>query len=100
MGKPESLSQSEIEMSENNKTKRFQDIVSMAQIMSVSLIWVLVVSVTIWLAHMLRFSIELKDVPGFSVGISLIAVPIFWTLAGVLTYVFVGLRRNRTQDPS
>jgi len=87
-----------MEMSENREEDRFRAIITIAQVLSLSLIWVLVVSVTIWLVHMLRFAIELKDVPGFSVGISLVAIPVFWTLASMLTYVFVGLRRNRTEN--
>lgn len=85
-------------MSKSKENRRPGDIISIAQIVSVSLIWVLVVSVTVWLLYLLQLAMELKDAPGFSVGISLVAIPVFWTLAGVLTYVFVGLRRNQRID--
>lgn len=82
-------------MSEDKEEKRVDAIIFTAQIMSLSLIWILVVSLTVWLVNLLLLSIELKDVPGFSMAISLVAIPVYWTLATVLTYVFVGLRRNR-----
>lgn len=85
-------------MAKSKEDRRIRDIIAIAQIVSVSLIWILVVSVTVWLLYLLQLAMELKDAPGFSVGISLVAIPVFWTLAGVLTYVFVGLRRNQRID--
>ncbi len=85
-------------MAKTKAGNRVVDIILMAQIISVSLIWILVISITIWLLYLLQLAMELKDAPGFSVAISLVAIPVFWTLASVLTYVFVGLRRNRTID--
>ncbi len=85
-------------MAERKWKSRDHDIIFMAQIMSVSLIWIFVTGLTIWLVNLLLLSIELNDVPGFSMAISLVAIPVFWTLASVLTYVFVGLRRNRIPD--
>jgi arginine exporter protein ArgO len=85
-------------MPNDNKKKRVYNIIFAAQIMSVSFIWVFVIGLTIWLVNLLLLSIELKDEPEFSMAISLVAIPVFWTLASVLTYVFVGLRRNRVTD--
>lgn len=85
-------------MSKTNGKKRADDIIFIAQIMSVSLIWILVIGMTLWLLSLLLLAIELKDVPGFSMAISLVTIPVFWSLAGLLTYVFVGLRRNRRSD--
>jgi hypothetical protein len=70
-------------------------IISIAQVVSVSLIWVLVTVIVVWIIGLIRLSIELHDVPGASVGISIVAVPIFITLAAILTYVFVGLQREK-----
>lgn len=78
--------------------KRVYDGFFIAQILMISSFWVFVIGLTLWLGNLLLLSIELKDVPGFSMAISLVAVPVFWTLAAVLTYVFVGLRRNRMID--
>jgi len=73
-------------------------IIFIAQVASVSLIWLFVITVTLWIVNLLSLSIELHDMPGASVGISIIAIPIFTTLASVLTYVFVGLRKQGKKE--
>jgi arginine exporter protein ArgO len=65
------------------------------QVASVSAIWVFVLGISLWIVHLLRLSHRLHDVPSASVGISIVAIPVFLTGASVLTYVFVGLRRGR-----
>jgi len=65
------------------------------QVASVAMIWVFVLSISIWILHLLRLSHRLNDVPSASVGISIVAIPVFLTGAAVLTYVFVGFRRGR-----
>lgn len=64
-----------------------------AQVISVSLIWIFVISISVWIFNLISLSLELDDVPGASVGISIVAIPVFITLAGVLTYVFIGLQK-------
>lgn len=66
-----------------------------AQLASVSLIWLFVIGISIWIINLINLSIELHDLPGASVGISIVAIPVFVALAGILTYVFVGLQRKR-----
>ena len=63
------------------------------QVASVALIWVFVLGISGWIVNLLRLSVWLDDVPSASVGISIVAVPVFLTGAAVLTYVFVGLQR-------
>ena len=65
------------------------------QISSLALIWVIVILVGLWVLNLLRLSYELHDVPSATFAISIIAVPVFLTIASVLTYVFVGLQRGR-----
>ncbi|OGK82453.1 MAG: hypothetical protein A2X52_04630 [Candidatus Rokubacteria bacterium GWC2_70_16] len=48
-----------------------------------------------WIAHLIRTAWRLGDVPSASIGISLVAIPVFLTLLGVILYVFVGLLRDR-----
>jgi hypothetical protein len=48
-----------------------------------------------WIAHLIRTAWRLGDVPSASIGISLVSIPIFLTMLGVILYVFVGLRRDR-----
>ena len=69
------------------------------QIASVAMIWAFVLSISGWIIHLIRLSQRLHDVPSASVGISIVAIPVFLTGASVLTYVFVGLQRDR-EDPS
>lgn len=82
-------------MPENKRTENF---FLYAQVAGIFLAWGFVLSFGIVIVRLLLLSIELKDAPGFSVFISLIAIPIFVLLACILTYVFVGLRRHRITD--
>lgn len=70
------------------------------QVASMAMIWVFVLSISVWILHLLRIAVQWHDVPGASVGISIVAIPVFLTGAAVLTYVFVGLRRGRDGDGS
>jgi hypothetical protein len=65
------------------------------QVASMAMIWVFVLSVSAWIIHLIRLSIHLHDAPTASVGISIVAIPVFMTCAAVLTYVFVGLQLGR-----
>ena len=72
-------------------------IIFIAQIASVSLIWLFVITVTLWIINLLSLAIELHDMPGASMGISMVAIPVFATLASILTYVFVGLQKGKNK---
>jgi len=65
------------------------------QIGSVAWMWVFVLGISGWILHLIRLSTQLHDVPSASIGISIVAIPVFLTGAAVLTYVFVGLQRGR-----
>lgn len=68
------------------------------QILSISLIWLLVVSVIFWILNLISLSSYLHDAQNATLGISLVVMPVFILLAVVLTYVFVGLRKTRFKD--
>ncbi len=72
--------------------------IGVMQVVSVALIWAFVLGISVWVINLLLLSHRLKDVPSASVGISIVAIPVFLTGAGVLTYVFVGLRRGRKSN--
>ena len=81
-----------------DQPNRTQDkILFLAQIVSVSLIWVFVITISLWILNLILLSLELQDVPGASLGISIVAIPVFLTLAGLLTYVFIGLRKEKSR---
>lgn len=65
------------------------------QVLSLALIWILVTLIGIWIVNLLLLSYSLHDVPSATFAVSLIAFPVFVTIAGVLTYVFVGLQRGK-----
>ena len=65
------------------------------QLMSLLGIWVFVLGVSTWIIRLIWLAHKLDDMPGGSVAISIVAIPVFLTGATVLTYVFVGLRRGR-----
>lgn len=69
------------------------------QILSISLIWMLFTGIAVWILTLIKESLKLNDAPDASVGISLVAIPVFFLLASVLTYVFIGLRKGRKQEP-
>jgi len=47
-----------------------------------------------WIAHLIRTAWRLGDVPSASIGISIVAIPVFLVLLGVITSVFWGLLRE------
>jgi hypothetical protein len=44
-----------------------------------------------WITHLIRTAWRLGDGPSASIGISLVAIPVFLTLLGVVLYVVWGL---------
>jgi hypothetical protein len=54
-----------------------------------------IVGIITWISHLIRTAWWLKDVPSASIGISLVAIPVFLTLLGVILYVFWGLLVDR-----
>lgn len=68
------------------------------QIASVSFIWVFVWGVAIWIMNLIGVAHKLDDALNASVGISIVAIPVFFSLAIILTYVFVGLQRGRPTE--
>ncbi len=68
------------------------------QIVSLIFIWLLFIGIGIWIVNLLRLSMLLHDAPSASIGISIVAIPVFFTLASILTYVFLGLRKHRDQE--
>jgi hypothetical protein len=50
-----------------------------------------------WVGHLILTAWRLNDVPSASIGISLVAIPVFLTLLGVIVYVFIGLLTDRSE---
>jgi len=54
--------------------------------------------VIVWIIHLILLSRELHDVPSASIGIGIVAIPVFLTLLTVFNYVFWGMLLNREED--
>ncbi len=44
-----------------------------------------------WITHLIRTAWHLRDVPSASIGISIVAIPVFLTLLGVIVSTFWGI---------
>ncbi len=64
------------------------------QLITLSFNWILAVSVTWWFVHLVSVANELQDAQTASLWISILAITVFWILAGVLSYVFFSLHRH------
>ena len=69
------------------------------QILSLAHIWIFVLAIDGWILSLLAVSRRLDDAINASVAIGIIAIPLFLTIASLLTYVFVGLQRHRRTGP-
>ncbi len=65
------------------------------QVFSISIIWLLFISVNFWIINLISLSRYLQDAQNATLVISIVILPLFGLLAGILTYVFVGLRKGR-----
>ncbi len=79
---------------EKNINSAQKKVIYVAQFASITLIWIFVIGVAVWIVNLLVLSLELNDAPGASIGISIIAIPVFITLASILTFVFVGFHKE------
>jgi hypothetical protein len=68
------------------------------QVASLIYIWIFVIAVDSWIISLLHVAQKLDDAINASVAIGIIAIPLFLTIASILTYVFVGLQRYRIKD--
>lgn len=70
-------------------------ILFLLQLASLMGIWVFVTSIAVWIIHLVHLARQLHDMPGASLAISFVAVPVFLTGASVLTYVFIGIQKGK-----
>lgn len=70
-------------------------IIYLAQVISLALIWVFVLVLDVWIVSLLGVARELNDAINASVAIGIVAIPLFLTIASILTYVFYSLQTNQ-----
>ena len=63
--------------------------------LSIVLMWAFLGGIVTWVLNMVHVSHSLGDALNASVGISLVAIPVYSLVAGILTYVFFGIQRGR-----
>jgi hypothetical protein len=51
-----------------------------------------------WITHLIRTAWRLGDTPSASIGISIVAIPVFLTLLGVILYVILGILGDRGEQ--
>jgi len=54
-------------------------------------------AIVTWIIHLIRTAWWLRDVPSASIAISLVAIPVFLVLLGVVLYVVWGLLTDRSE---
>jgi hypothetical protein len=69
-----------------------------AQRLILAAFYVLVLGIIGWVIGLIRLSWTLQDVPSASIGISIVAIPVFLLLLGIVNYVFWGLRKGGEED--
>jgi len=65
------------------------------QLLSIVLMWSFLAGIVTWVLNMVRVAHSLGDALTASVGISLVAIPVYSLVAGILTYVFFGIQAGR-----
>lgn len=78
--------------------KTNKKVIRVLQIASLTYIWIFVIAVDTWILSLLRVAKTLDDALNASVAIGIVAIPLFLTIASVLTYVFVGLQKHRVEE--
>lgn len=64
---------------------------------SLALIWFMLIGIVYFLSNSLVQAYAHDDIPTATTVISCLAMIVYCTLVGVLTYVFVGLQRGRNK---
>ncbi len=73
-------------------------IITALQFASIAVMWTFGISITIWVIKLGVVAHQLADAFNASVAITIVALPIYWMIASVLTYTFFGLRRGARQQ--
>ena len=64
------------------------------QILSIFLMWAFATGVLGFVAWLIMVAIRWQDALNWTLAISLVMTPVYLTVAGTLTYVFIGLQRG------
>jgi hypothetical protein len=68
------------------------------QFLSIMLMWAFATGILIFIPWLVAVSLRWNDALNWTVAISVVMTPVYLTVAGTLTYVFIGLRRAAPKD--
>ncbi len=68
------------------------------QFLSIMLMWSFAAAILIFIPWLIAVSLRWNDALNWTLAISLVMTPVYLTVAGTLTYVFIGLRRGAPKD--
>jgi len=68
------------------------------QFLSIMLMWSFAAAILIFIPWLVAVSLRWNDALNWTLAISLVMTPVYLTVAGTLTYVFIGLRRGAPKD--
>jgi hypothetical protein len=63
------------------------------QYLSIFLMWMFALAIVIFIPWLVVVAARWNDALNWTLAISLVMLPVYLTVAGTLTYVFIGLRR-------
>jgi hypothetical protein len=78
-----------------SKIKNILGSLLLIRVILLSFLWMLATAMTLLFINLVQVSYEVNDHQTASIAISILGVIVFWVLAGILTYVLVGLHRGR-----
>jgi len=81
------------------KTERERGIILFLQFMLPVSFTLAMTGIIVWIISLIRLSAKLHDVPSASIGISIVAIPLFLLLLGLFWYVFLGIMLNQDEPP-
>lgn len=82
---------------ENSTTRDSKIVVFLQYLLPVSFT-VAMAGIIAWVVSLMLLSRKLHDVPSASMGISIVAIPVFLVLLFVFWYVFLGIIRNQDEE--
>jgi cation transport ATPase len=70
------------------------------QYLSIFVMWMFALAIVIFIPWLIAVAARWNDALNWTLAISLVMLPVYLTVAGTLTYVFIGLRRGAAEDES
>ena len=78
----------------------YRTLIDALQFASIFLMLLFAAGILIFIPWLVAVSLRWNDALNWTLAISLVMTPVYLTVAGTLTYVFIGLRRGAPKDES